>query len=196
MQTVARILSAVLSVYMVILIIRVMLTWFRSQQGTQFYRYLAAITDPYLNWFKRFSFLRAGMVDFSPIAGFVILGLITNMLSNFAVVGKITLASFLSLLIYGIWSIISFILVLFIILTIVRLLSVTLFRGGFLSQISPSVDSVIEPIVLRVKKIFFRNSFVSYTSQLLMTIALLVVLNVALRFVFAFFKILVEKVPF
>ena len=112
MQTVARILSAVLSVYMVILIIRVMLTWFRSQQGTQFYRYLAAITDPYLNWFKRFSFLRAGMVDFSPIAGFVILGLITNMLSNFAVVGKITLASFLSLLIYGIWSIISFILVL------------------------------------------------------------------------------------
>ena len=46
MQILARTLSAVLSVYMVVLMIRVMLTWFRASQSSRLYYYLAAVTDP------------------------------------------------------------------------------------------------------------------------------------------------------
>ena len=89
MQIIARTLSAVLSVYMILLMIRVMLTWFRAAQTSQLIHYLAAVTDPYLNWFRRFSVLRFGMIDFSPIIAFVILGFVINICNSIATYGKV-----------------------------------------------------------------------------------------------------------
>lgn len=196
MQIIAKTLSAVLSVYMVILMIRVMLTWFRASQSSRLYYYLSTVTDPYLNWFRRFSSLRFGMMDFSPIIAFVILGFFINILSSLATYGTITVGIVIAMLINGIWSIISFIIVLFIILSILRLLTSTIVRGGFLAQMAPGIDSIIEPVTSWVRRTIFRNRFTPYTTQLAVTIGLLIVLNLAGRFLFNYLTRLAANLPF
>ncbi|MBI9108308.1 MAG: YggT family protein [Spirochaetales bacterium] len=196
MEILAKSISAVLSVYMIILIIRVMLTWFKTSQNSQIFRYLAAITDPYLNWFRRFSVLKFGMLDFSPIVAFVILGFVINIFNSIAAYGKITVGIILALLVNGIWSIISFILILFIILTVIRLISSTIATGGFLSSMSVGIDSIIEPITTWVRKTIFRNKFTPYTTQLGISIAILLVLYIAGRFLFPYLTNLAVALPF
>ncbi|MDC7228213.1 MAG: YggT family protein [Spirochaetales bacterium] len=196
MQIIARTISAVLSVYMILLIIRVMLTWFRTAQNHQVFHYLAAITDPYLNWFRRFQALRFGMIDFSPIIAFVVLGFVINISSSIATYGKITVGFFLALLVNGIWSIISFILVLLIILTIIRLVGATFAKGGFIAQMSPGIDSIIEPLTSWVRRTIFRNRFTPYTTQLGIALAILIVLNIAGRFLFGYLTNLAAGLPF
>jgi YggT family protein len=196
MQIFVKTLSAVLSVYMVLLIIRVMLTWFRTSQNSQVFRYLAVITDPYLNWFRRFSVLKFGMIDFSPIVAFVVLGFVINIFNSIATYGKITVGIILALLVNGIWSIISFILVLFIILAIIRLITSTIAPNGFLASMAPGIDSIIEPITTWVRKSIFRNKFTPYTTQLGIAVAILIVLNIAGRFLFAWLTNLAVGLPF
>lgn len=196
MQIIAKTLGAVLSVYMILLMIRVMLTWFRTAQSGQVYHYLAVITDPYLNWFRRFSGLRFGVIDFSPIVAFVILGFVINILNSIATYGKVTLGIVLALLINGIWSIISFIMVLLIILAIIRLLGATVVRGGFIHQMASGIDSIIAPVISWVRKTVFRNKFTPYTTQLIVAIIILVVLNIAGRFLFAYLTRLAAGLPF
>ncbi len=196
MQFIARVIGAVLSAYMVILMIRIMLTWFRTAQSSRLYRYLSIITNPYLNWFRRFSTLRFGMIDFSPIIAFVLLGFLIKICENIARYGEITVGIIIALIISGIWSIISFMMVLLIILTIVRILSSTIFRGGYLSQMAPAIDSIIEPITSWVRRTIFRNKFTPYTTQLWAATALLVILNIAGRFLFAYLTRLAAELPF
>ena len=196
MQIIARTLSAVLSVYMVVLMIRVMLTWFRASQSSRLYYYLSAVTDPYLNWFRRFSALRFGMIDFSPIIAFVVLGFLINIFSSIAAYGTITVGIIIAMLINGIWSIFSFILVLLIILSVIRLLTSTVIRGGFLVQMSPGIDSIIEPVTSWVRRTIFRNKFTPYTTQLAVSIGILLVLNIGGRFIFAYLTRLAADLPF
>ena len=196
MELIARTIHAVLSVYMVILVIRVMMTWFRGAQGSQLYFYLAKVTDPYLNWFRRFSGLRFGMLDFSPIVGFVVLGFVINIFSQIAREGTITVGIILALVISGIWSIISFILLLFIILAVIRVISSTIAPGGFLASMSGGIDSIIEPITSWVRKTIFRNKFTPYTTQLGISIAILIVLNIGGRVLFSYLIKLASNLPF
>jgi YggT family protein len=192
----AKILSAVLSAYMILLLIRIMLTWFRTAQNGQVYRYLSSVTDPYLNWFRRFSGLRFGMIDFSPIVAFVILGFVINILNSIATYGTISFGIILALLINGIWSIISFIIILLMILSIIRLLGATVARSGFIAQMSAGIESIIEPVTSWVRKTIFRNKFTPYTTQLGVTIALLLVCNIAGRFLFNYLTRLAAGLPF
>ncbi len=196
MQIAARVISAILSAYMIVLMIRVMLTWFRTAQSSQLYYYLALVTDPYLNWFRRFSSLRFGMIDFSPIVAFVVLGFIINISKSIATYGTITVGIILALLINGIWSIISFIIILVVILAVIRLLSATVFRSGFFVQMAPGIDAVIEPITSWVRRTIFRNRFTPYNTQLGVAIALLIVVNIAGRFLFSYLTHLAVGLPF
>ena len=196
MELIAKTISALLSVYMVILIIRVMLTWFRTSQSSRFYYYLSAITDPYLNWFRRFSVLRFGMMDFSPIVGFVVLGLVINIFNQIAHYGKITFGLILALFVNGIWSVISFILILFVLLAVIRLISSTIAPGGFLASLSGGIDSIIEPLTSWVRKTLFRNRFTPYTTQLAVSIGILIAVNIAGRFLFAYLIKLAAGLPF
>ncbi len=196
MIMIMKILNAVLSVYMILLIIRVMLTWFRSAQVGSFYTYLARITDPYLNLFRRFSFLRIGMMDFSPILGFVILGILINIINSIATYGSITIGIILAILISGIWSIISVILFLMIILSVIRLIAVFTNSAGFLAQMSAGIDAVLEPITSWVRKVIFRNKFTPYSTQLGIALAILIAANIGGKYLFGYLMNLAAGLPF
>jgi YggT family protein len=64
---VAKILDIALSVYMWILIIRVVLSWVNPDPYNPIVRALYSITDPLLSWLRRQFPLMAGGIDFSPM---------------------------------------------------------------------------------------------------------------------------------
>jgi YggT family protein len=71
-----------LNIYSYLLIIRVLLTWFpQINWYNQPFAALSQITDPYLNLFRSIIPPLGGM-DFSPILAFVLLNLVTNLLSS------------------------------------------------------------------------------------------------------------------
>lgn len=63
----ARILDIALSVYMWILIIRVILSWVNPDPYNPIVRALYSVTDPVLSWLRRRFPLMAGTIDFSPM---------------------------------------------------------------------------------------------------------------------------------
>lgn len=69
-----------LQIYSVLLIIRVLLTWFQSASwAEQIISFLSPITDPYLNLFRSIIPPLGGM-DFSPILAFLLLNVVQNLL--------------------------------------------------------------------------------------------------------------------
>lgn len=64
MITIIRITSSIISGYMLLIFIRVLLTWFSGSSFGKAEELLGTVTDPYLNLFKKLPFLRMGMIDF------------------------------------------------------------------------------------------------------------------------------------
>ncbi len=70
-----------LNIYTVLLIVRVLLSWFQgSGWAEQIMSFLSPITDPYLNIFRSLIPPLGGM-DFSPILAFLALQLLQNLLT-------------------------------------------------------------------------------------------------------------------
>jgi YggT family protein len=55
--------------YMLMLVVRIISSWFPQAQGHPILRFICFYTDPYLNFFRRF-IPPLGMLDLSPIIAF------------------------------------------------------------------------------------------------------------------------------
>ncbi|NDJ16247.1 YggT family protein [Myxacorys almedinensis] len=71
-------LNSFISIYTVLLIIRILLTWFPTVDWyKQPFALLSQLTDPYLNLFRSI-IPPLGGIDFSPILGFLALNLVQS----------------------------------------------------------------------------------------------------------------------
>jgi YggT family protein len=74
------ILQNFLNIYLILLVVRVLLTWFQSASwAEQIMSFLSPITDPYLNLFRSIIPPLGGM-DLSPILAFFALQLLQGVL--------------------------------------------------------------------------------------------------------------------
>jgi YggT family protein len=64
---VAKVLSIVLNLYMYLILIRAVLSWFSPDPYNPIYQFLLRITEPVLGYIRRILPMRAGMMDLSPI---------------------------------------------------------------------------------------------------------------------------------
>ena len=60
-------LAAAISLYTMLCFVRIILTWIPSLNYSKFGHFMATLCDPYMNYFRRFRFLRFGNLDFSPV---------------------------------------------------------------------------------------------------------------------------------
>jgi YggT family protein len=80
----ASIIINFLQIYSVILIVRILLTWFQTAGwASQTISFLSPITDPYLNIFRSF-IPPLGGIDFSPILAFMVLSLVQGLIQQAA----------------------------------------------------------------------------------------------------------------
>lgn len=76
-----QLIAGILRFYEVLLIIRILISWVMPAPRGQLLLLLHQVTDPYLNLFRRsLPFLAAGGIDFSPIAGFLLLDVFIRLL--------------------------------------------------------------------------------------------------------------------
>ena len=68
---IAKVLSIVLNIYMWLIVIRAVLSWFSPDPYNPIYQILLRLTEPVLGYIRRVLPFRTGMVDISPIIAFL-----------------------------------------------------------------------------------------------------------------------------
>ncbi|MEE8441006.1 MAG: YggT family protein [Spirochaetia bacterium] len=193
-RIIMRVVTAGLSLYMLMIMFRILLTWFQGPSFGRPLELLKSVTDPYLNWFRRFQFLRVGNFDFSIIVGIIVLSILTSITSRLAVAAVVSFGLVLALIIVRVASAASFFLVLFLIMALIRLI------GGALGvntsgRVWITLDHLLEPVVHKIILALARGRFVSYRNALLLFCALLAMALFAGRFLVDGLVNLVGRIP-
>jgi YggT family protein len=148
-----RFLTAVIYFYILLLSLRIILSWFQGSITGRPWELLIRITEPYLSLFRGFRFLRQGMFDFTPLAAILVLVIVLRIIDSIGRYGRISLGIFLGVVIAAIWSAVAFLLVLFLILAVLRaiLLALPSARG---SRFSAALAFMVEPVVSLTRRVF------------------------------------------
>jgi len=167
MYVVFRIISMLISLYMIVIIVRIVLTWFSGMAyHGRVFDFLFRITDPYLDFFRRFRWLRFGSVDFSPVAAILTLSIVGNVLNSIAIIGAITVGIVLAIIVSALASAVGFFLILFLVLTVIRLIGF-LMNANTANRFWLTLDHIIEPAVYRFTRFIIRGRTVTYQNGLL-----------------------------
>lgn len=195
MQAVFRFISALISIYMIVILIRILLTWFRGISLGRAEQVLAALTDPYLNWFRRNIPVRFGALDFSPVVGILALGLLNNIATQLAYAGTITFGFVLAMVVSAIWSVVSFFITFFLIIAIVRLVGIIANLDGA-GRLWPVLEQILNPMIQIVIRPFLRGRFTSYRDSLLIVSGSLLGVLILGRIIVNFLIVLIGRLPF
>lgn len=195
MDLALRVVSGVLSGYMLLLFIRIIITWFSGSNFGRPYEILTSITDPYLNYFRQFSFLKFGMMDFSPIAGILLLVIIMNVLNTISSYGSITFGLILAIITGSIWSAVNFLITFFIMLIIIRLITGML-NATRQSSLMTTIETIISPVTNFVYYKIFKNNNITYTTCLAASGAILLVLLISGNALISYLGNFLGNLPF
>jgi YggT family protein len=154
---------------------------------------LCRITDPYLDWFRRFP-LRAGVLDLSPILALAILSVANNVFMTLGRFGYITLGIILAMLLSAVWSATAFLIVFFIVVLALRLIAYLTHQSAYRSFWAV-VDTLSQPVIYRINRIIFRNRLVNYLTGIIVSIAALLVLRIGLGFLIRFAIGFLSRLP-
>lgn len=175
---IARVLSAVVTVYMILCLLRVLSSWLPGVDLGRPGDVLASVTDPFLGLFSRISWLHRGAFDFSPIAALALLTLVNSALTTIAFSGTISIGLILGMVLSALWAAVGFILSFFAICALLRIIIVAGHWNG-LHPVWRVVDSLLNPILFRINRIIYRNRIVHYLQSLITGFVVLVVLRIA-----------------
>ena len=184
-----------ISVYMLILFIRILLTWFRGASLGRPYEILCRITDPYLNYFRRFTRLKTDRIDFSPLAAILVLVIVQNIFRTLATLGRISLGIFLSLIVGAGWSALSFLLTFLFVIILIRLLSLMMSSASS-STMWKTLDYLINPVVERIRSIINTKKPLTYQVELLITGISLLIISIVGRILINLLILFLRNLPF
>ncbi|MDR0450124.1 MAG: YggT family protein [Treponema sp.] len=175
MRFIFNLLENLTGLYMLLIFIRVMLTWFRGAGFGRPGEILARITDPYLDWWRRFPVLQTGYFDLSPIAAMAALSLAQNIFGAIARYGRISAGFILWISLSSLWSAASFIIGFFIVVLILRLIAY-LANQNIYNPFWRVVDAISQPVLYRITRIFFRARLINYLAGIFLSVGVLAAL--------------------
>ncbi|MCL1836565.1 MAG: YggT family protein [Treponema sp.] len=165
-----NLVSSLLGIYSLLIIIRIIFTWFGNVQYSRPAQILAQITDPYLNWWRRTFPLRAGFLDLSPLLGMAALSVAQTICSSIARRGKITIGAILAVCLSALWSAASFILGFCFIVLVLRLIAYVTNSNTY-SPFWQAIDSISRPLLYRINRIFFGRKIPGYMTSIIVSLA-------------------------
>jgi len=189
-----RVLGFLVEIYMLVIFIRIVLTWFGRMGQGRLQEVLAAATDPYLDWFRRFTFLKVGFLDLSPIAALGVLSAVSRIISTIVFYGRITIGIILAILLQTIWGAVSFFLGFFIIVLVLRLFA-HFAKQNIYGPFWRIVDTIAQPILYRTSRFLFKDRIVNYGNSLIISIVCLGLLYFVLRFLVSFLSMMLARLP-
>lgn len=183
-----RIISAFLSLYSLLCLLRIIITWIPNYSYSKPADILAQICDPYMNLFRGIKWLRFGSFDFSPALALCILGAGSQLFSSLANGGYINLQMILTIILEIFFSILSSLIFFLIILFAIRLILIMINRDSYNTSgfMANQIDSSISLIVYRIARTFAMGRRITYKAALIISIIALLFLQFALRILLAF----------
>jgi YggT family protein len=194
MRFILNLLGSLMGLYMLLIFIRVMLSWFGGAQLGRPVEILAQITDPYLDWWRRFPLFRVGRLDLSPVAALTVLSLGQTICNAAARNGRVSLGLLLAIVLQAAWSVVSFALGFFIIVLLLRLLAYLTNRNIY-STFWRMVDTVSQPVLYRITRIFFRHRLINYLAGIALSVGVLAALAVGGGFLVGAALRVLERLP-
>ena len=183
-----RIISAFLSLYSLLCLLRIIITWIPNYSYSKPADILAQICDPYMNLFRGIKWLRFGSFDFSPALALCILGAGSQLFSSLANGGYINLQMILAMILGIFFSILSSLIFFLIILFAIRFILIMINRDSYNTSgfMANQIDSSISSIVYRIARTFAIGRRITYKAALIISIIALLFLQFALRILLAF----------
>jgi YggT family protein len=181
-RTIAGLLAGFFGIYSLIIIIRIMLTWFSNVPTGKITGFLSRITDPYLDWWRRRLNLRVGFVDFSPIVGILVLSVAQTLCSAVGRQGRISLGVILAVCLSAVWSAVSFFLILCVIILVLRIIAYIGNMDTYSSPFWRVVNAISQPLLYRVNRIMFGRKIVSYKLGIISALVVFIALWIGGRF--------------
>lgn len=183
-----RIISAFLSLYSLLCLLRIIITWIPNYSYSKPADILAQICDPYMNLFRGIKWLRFGSFDFSPALALCILGAGSQLFSSLANGGYINLQMILAMILGIFFSILSSLIFFLIILFAIRLILIMINRDSYNTSgfMANQIDRSISSIVYRIARTFAMGRRITYKAALIISIIALLFLQFALRILLAF----------
>jgi YggT family protein len=195
LSIIARLLSAAVTVYMLMCTVRILLTWVPGADGGRGGRVLARAVDPYLRFFSRFPVFRSGRFDFSPIMALAVLAVANQALATLAFTGHLTVGIALGLVVGAAWSAVAFILSFVAVCALVRMIAYAA-RWNSLHPLWMVIDSMLNPVLYRVNRFIYRDRIVNYLQGLVTGFVVVVLLRVAGGALVSVVARLLERLPF
>jgi YggT family protein len=189
------ILAGISSVYMILIFIRILLTWFPGADFGKPYSFLCSICDPYLNWFRRFRIFKNSPIDFSPIIALAVLSLVHNLFITWGQMGRFSISIVLVMLLYALWSVVSWVLGFFIVILVLRMIAF-LGNSNIYSPFWRFVDFIAQPVMYRISRIFFPHRIVSYLFRIIFSIAILAAMISIFWLIRQYGSALLRQLPF
>jgi len=186
--------STLISLYSFVCLVRILLSWMPQFEYSPVGQFLAGLCDPFLNWFRRFSFTRVGAVDFSPILSLGVLSVGAMVFSTLAATGRITFGIILAGILQVIWSFFSFFLNIIILFLVIRLIYDLINRYSY-SPFWSMLDRFLNPPISWVTHLLVRRRTTSYRTSLILTLAVMVALRVGLEFGMHYLQVLLYSLP-
>ncbi len=196
MGIVLSILSGFIVIYTILCIISIVMTWVPGAKFTKFGKILSSITDPYLNVFSKRGWFRIGNIDFSPILAIGILSILSSVLGGIATNGRFHFGGILAMILGMVWSLLSTLLTIFILLILIRWI-VLLINKGQVSTNSAwyQIDLMLQKIVYKIGNTFFKNNL-TYQKALLVSWLSLGITWLVARVLFGILINLCNNIPF
>lgn len=188
MQTVFSLLSNLVSIYTTLCIIRVLLSWGPNILRTSLGQVICALTDPYLNLFRKIRWLRISYIDFSPVFALSILYILATVFSGIAYSKTITLGAILIIIIRMIESAIHTVFIFFEIVYLIRI--VVNFAGKDYSTFAMTIDRLLKPVTAKLTAFIARGRIMKYRSSLIIAFIIILAVDLALRYGFSFLYVL------
>ena len=197
MVNVFSVLASVVSIYTILCLVRVMLTWFPGAEYSKFGQVLSQMCDPYLNVFRRFRFLRFSSFDFTPAIALCILMALQTLFSSFAIGRGFRLSEILAMLVMLVGNILTSVLGFIAVILLVRLIAYLIVGDGNSSySIWTVIDRSISPFIFRIAGLFFRNQPVSFVKALVVSLITIAVFSVLISYVIRVLGTLISLIPF
>lgn len=194
MQMIFGLLAAAAGIYSILILVRIIISWFGSFASSKPVELLCSVTDPYLNWWRDKFSIRIGFLDFSAVLAIVSLSLIQNILYSLALYDRITIGYVLSILLMSVWSVFSFIIGFCIIIVILRLIAYLTNRNIY-SPFWQVIDSISQPLLYKMNRIFYGKRIGRYLNGIIFTLALLAVAWIGGGYVFPKIARLLSSLP-
>jgi len=194
MQVIFGLLASALNIYSLILVARIILTWFGGHGRSRLVEILLRITDPYLNWWRRRFNLRAGFLDLTPLAAMMALQVLQTIFARIAAEGSISLGIIIAVLLSAVWSVVAFLLGFCVIIIAIRFIGYLMGRDMY-GRFWQIVDSIARPVIFRITRIIFRNRAVNFVTGIAVSLTVLIALWIIGGTAVRFFMGMLVTVP-